>query len=219
MTRITNYITEAFADVPRTNNAMELQEELISNLTEKYNDQLSLGKTEDEAYSAVISSIGDLSELTEGLKARHVLSPESPEERKKSARHIAIAVMLFILSPAALILTANLFDQGVIGLVIMFAFIAAGVGLLIYNSASKPSYLKENESLIEEFKEFKAAKNKNKGMHDSLIVALWMIAVAIYFFYSFTYGTWAFSWVIFIIAVAVQNLLEALWAWRQSHEK
>ena len=168
MTRITNYITEAFADVPRTNNAMELQEELISNLTEKYNDQLSLGKTEDEAYSAVISSIGDLSELTEGLKARHVLSPESPEERKKSARHIAIAVMLFILSPAALILTANLFDQGVIGLVIMFAFIAAGVGLLIYNSASKPSYLKENESLIEEFKEFKAAKTKI-GMHDSLI--------------------------------------------------
>lgn len=219
MSKIRSYINTAFADVPKTKKALELQEELIANLMEKYNDQLAQGKSEEEAYTSVIANIGDLSELTEGMRERHVLSPENPIERKKSAMRIAVAVMLFILSPMAIVVSAEIFGQEIIGVLLMFIFIAAGTGILIYNAASKPRYAKEEESMIEEFKEFKAAKNKDKAWFDSLMSAFWMITVAFYLYFSFTTGSWAFSWIIFIVAAAIQNILKAFYAMRQHHEK
>ncbi|MDD2534159.1 MAG: permease prefix domain 1-containing protein [Eubacteriales bacterium] len=219
LNRIRSYINTAFTDVPKTKKSIELQEELIANLMEKFNDQLAQGQNEDEAYTAVIANIGDLSELTESLREHHVLSPENPVERKKIALRISIAVMLYILSPMALIFSAEVLQQEILGLLLMFIFIAGATGILIYNAASKPRYLKEEESMIEEFKEFKAAKNKDKAWLESISSALWLITVAIYFYLSFMTGSWAFSWIIFIIAAAVQNIIKAVITMRHSNEK
>ena len=112
------YINRSFENVPKTKKSIEMQEELIANLIEKYNDQCAHGKSEEEAYNFVIASIGDLSELTEGLKERHVLSSISPEERKRSARLVAIAVMMYILSPMILIATSEMYGNGTLGLVL-----------------------------------------------------------------------------------------------------
>lgn len=210
ISKIRQYITRAFEDVPKTKKSVEMQEELISNLIEKYNDQLAQNKTEEEAYNTVIAGIGDLSELTESLKERHVLSSISPEERKRTARNTAFAVMLFILSPMALIIGAEVFHQEIVGLATMFLFIACGTGILIYTQASKPKYHKEEETMIEEFKEWKSKKNRNKGVYDALGSAYWLIVVAIYLYVSFTYFNWHYSWIIFLIASAVFNILKAI---------
>lgn len=209
ISKIRSYISRAFEDVPKTKKSIDMQEELISNLVEKFNDQLRLGKTEEEAYTTVIAGIGDLSELTEGLKERHVLSAPSPEQRRQSAIIIAVAVMIYIMSPMALIFSNEVLHQDVLGLMIMFGMIAIATGLLVFHFASKPKYLKEDETMIEEFKEWKASKDKNKGLYDALSSAFWLIVLAIYFFVNFAYGWWAFSWIIFIIAAAVQNILKA----------
>ncbi len=208
--KIRSYINRAFEDVPRTKKSMEMQEELISNLIEKFNDQLKLGKTEEEAYTIVISSIGDLSELTEGMRERHVLSQPTPAQRKRSATVIAFAVMLYILSPMVLILFAESFGQAITGLAGMFSLIAVATGLIVYNQASKPKYLREDETLVEEFKEWKSARGKNKSIYQALSSAFWLIVVAVYLFISFTYMNWHYSWIIFIIAAAIQNIAKAL---------
>jgi hypothetical protein len=39
--------------------------------------------------------------------------------------------------------------------------------------------------------------------------AVWSIAVVLYFVISFTFGIWHVSWVIFIIAIAVDQLIRA----------
>lgn len=210
ISKIRQYITRAFEDVPKTKKSVEMQEELISNLIEKYNDQLAQNKSEEEAYNTVIAGIGDLSELTESLKERHVLSAISPEERKRSARNTAFAVMLFILSPMALIISAEILHQEIVGLATMFMFIACGTGILIYTQASKPKYLKEEETMIEEFKEWKSKKNRDKGLFEALGSAYWLIVVAIYLYISFTYFNWHYSWIIFLIASAVFNILKAV---------
>lgn len=209
--KIRTTITRAFDDVPKTKKSAELQEELISNLIEKFNDQLKAGKTEDEAYATVIAGIGDLSELTESLKEHHVLSAPSAKERQKSALFVSIAVGLYILSPMALIVTSEVFNAEVLGLVMMFTFIALATGLLIYNQASKPKYVKEDETMVEEFKEWKAAKDKDKALFGALSSAFWLIVVAIYLFVNFMYGWWPFSWIIFIVAAAIQNIARALY--------
>lgn len=208
--KIRKYITRAFEDVSKTKKSIEMQEELISNLIEKYNDQLIQNKTEEEAYNNVIAGIGDLSELTESLKERHVLSSISPQERKKVAANTAIAVMLFIMSPIILIVSVEVFNQEILGIASMFLFIALGTGLLIYTHASKPKYLKEEETMIEEFKEWKSKKNRNKGVEEGLTSAFWLIVVVIYLYTSFTYGNWSYSWLIFLIASALFNIIKAI---------
>ncbi|HAM63880.1 MAG: hypothetical protein A2Y20_03420 [Firmicutes bacterium GWF2_51_9] len=217
--KIRTYINRAFEDVPRTKKSMEMQEELISNLIEKFNDQLRLGKSEEEAYTSVIASIGDLSELTEGMRERHVLSGPTPQERKRSAMFVTIAVMLYILSPMVLIVFAQNFAAEITGLAGMFTLIAIATGLLVYNQASKPRYLKEDETLVEEFKEWKSSRQKNKSIYDALSSAFWLIIVAVYLYVSFTYMNWHYSWIIFIIGAAIQNIVKALLEMRGEHEK
>lgn len=217
--KIRTYINRAFEDVPRTKKSMEMQEELISNLIEKFNDQLRLGKSEEEAYTSVIASIGDLSELTEGMRERHVLSGPTPQERKRSAMFVTIAVMLYILSPMVLIVFAQNFGAEITGLAGMFSLIAIATGLLVYNQASKPRYLKEDETLVEEFKEWKSSRQKNKSIYDALSSAFWLIIVAVYLYVSFTYMNWHYSWIIFIIGAAIQNIVRALLEMRGDHEK
>lgn len=216
--KIRTYINRAFEDVPRTKKSMEMQEELISNLIEKFSDQLRLGKSEEEAYTSVIASIGDLSELTEGMRERHVLSGPTPQERKRSAMFVTIAVMLYILSPMVLIVS-ELFRSPISGLAGMFILVAIATGLLVYNQASKPRYLKEDETLVEEFKEWKSSRQKNKSIYDALSSAFWLIIVAVYLYVSFTYMNWHYSWIIFIIGAAIQNIVKAFLEMRGEHEK
>lgn len=215
--KIRNYIQRAFEDVPKTKKSTELQEELISNLVEKFNDQLRLGKTEEEAYQIVIAGIGDLSELTEGLRERHVLSAITPADRKRSAMFTAIAVGLFIISPMMVVLFSG-FGLETVGISMMFISIAVGVGLLIYNGASKPKYIREEETLVEEFKEWKSKTSKNRALHGSLGAAYGLIVVAIYLYVSFTYSSFHYSWIIFIISGAIYNIIRALYLMGQKDE-
>lgn len=208
--RIRTYIERAFADAPKSKKSTELQEELISNMIEKYNDQLRLGKTEEEAYTAVIAGLGDIEELVDGLRDRQVLSQPSAAERQRSALLVAIAVGTYILSPVVLIAFAAGLHQEILGLSLMLVLVAVATGVLIYNGASKPAYVKEEETLVEEFKEWKTGRSREKSITDSFFAGFSLIVVAIYLLVSFRYGIWAYSWIIFIIAAAIRNIAMAV---------
>ena len=213
--KIRAYIERAFADAPKTKKSIELQEELITNMIDKYNDQLREGKTEDEAYTAVIAGMGDIDELVDGLRERQVLSQPTAEERRRSALLVSIAVGLYILSPVALIVFAESFQQEILGLALMLALIAIATGLLVYNGAIKPRYAREEETLVEEFKEWKSGRAREKSILDSFFAAFSLIVVAIYLIVSFRYGAWAYSWIIFIVAAAIRNIAIAVFRMRE----
>ena len=101
--KIRAYIDHEFAGVPESKKVNELKEELTANLIEKYNEQLLHGKSEEEAYNAVITGLGDLSELVDSVRPHSMQGP-SEQERKKSALLTAAAVMMYILSPVMIIL-------------------------------------------------------------------------------------------------------------------
>ena len=61
------YIDDLFANAPSTVRAVELKEELYQNLTDKYNDLIAQGKSEESAYNIAIASIGDVDSLISGL--------------------------------------------------------------------------------------------------------------------------------------------------------
>ncbi|MCX7614589.1 MAG: permease prefix domain 1-containing protein [Clostridiales bacterium] len=208
---IRNYVEKLFEDAPKTRKATELKEEMIANLTEKLNYLTEAGKGEDEAFNIVVSGIGDISELFESLKEYSGYEPLQYQlQRKKNALIVSVSVMLYILSIVVLILSSEMLQlPGSISVSFMFIIAGAATGMLIYNSMSQPKYLKRDETMVEEFKEWKASQNKDKQIRRSISSAMWTLTVAIYLIISFAFGIWDISWIIFIIAAAVEQIIKA----------
>lgn len=198
-----------FEDAPRTSRANELKEELLANLIEKYNDLIESGNSEDEAVEKAISGIGDVDELLRGLKENDIFNyEEMKKERKKSALVISISVGLYIMSVVVLILFSEVFQANeVIGVSLMLTIDAVATGLIIYNAISRPKYMKSDDSMVEEFKEWKSVNNEKNKILGSIKSIVWTLIVALYFFISFVFQAWAYSWIIFIIGAAIEKII------------
>ncbi len=208
------YMDHLFAQTQPTKAAVELKEEMIQNLTDKYNDLLAEGKTPEAAFNIATASIGDISELLEQLKQEENQIPRYTEEqiqrsRQRSALCISIAVMLYILCVVPCIIWPRY------GVILMFVMIAAATGLLIYNSMTKLSYKKTNDTVVEEFKEWKSESDERKKTVKSINSAIGTIFLVLYFVISFSTGAWYITWLIFLISGAVQNIVKACFDLKQ----
>ena len=208
--RIRAYLEHAFADAPKTRRVEDLREELFSNLVEKYNDRLRQGMSEEDAYNAVIRSIGDIDELIDSVRGPSPLEPPPMRESSIRALRTAIAVALYIMSPFMVILL-----RGPWGIGAMFLFIAAATGLLIYNSMTKPPSARADDTIVEEFKEWHVKNDRQRDALNAFKGAYWSIVVGIYLFVSFLFGIWSFSWILFIMAAAVENIIKGVVALRR----
>lgn len=215
--KLRSYVEKIFEDAPKTKKAYELKEELIANLIDKYNDLKKAGKTDEESYNTAIANIGDIAELIQPLREDNVFAYQNNiAQRKKSAFLISIAVGLYIFSLIPAIVISELTDiPETVGVMIMFVFIGIATMLLVYNSVSKPKYRKEDDTVVEEFKEYVSEKEKDRSIMKSILSAIWTLILAIYFFISFKFGIWAYSWIIFILGAAITNIIEAIYKLRK----
>lgn len=204
------YVEALFEQAPKTRKAYELKEEMIQNLIEKYHGLCDEGKADDVAYNIAISSIGDTSELIAGLS--EPMAPLTPEELKKKnlyAGLTALAVVLYIISVIPLI-ALSVSGNEILGLTIMLSLVAVATGLIIFISMTKPKYHKAEDTMVEDFKEWKYTKDNRNEVLKSINSALWMLTVVAYFVISFGTGAWHISWIIFLIAVAIQQIIRAM---------
>lgn len=219
--RIRAYVDELFQSAPRTQKAYELKIELTQNLLDKYFALLSEGKSQDDAYNLTVMSIGDVQELFDGLNEDAPVPPPQPAPmpvmpgRSRSALVVTIAVMLYILSVVPLIALSALFSYSdlapILGVVIMFVFIAAATGLLVYNHMTKPKaqpYVAPG-TVVQDFKEWQSGKDHKKQMMKSIRAAFWPLVLAFYFLISFGTGKWYITWVVFLIAPAIDSIINA----------
>ena len=209
------YMDQLFSQTAPTRSAVELKEEMLQNLIEKYNDLLAEGKTPEAAYNIATASIGDISELLEQLKKEETQMPRYTEEqietsRLRSAICVSIAVMLYILS----VIPCIIWDD--YGVVLMFIMIAAATGLIIYNSMTKLHYQKSDGTVVEEFKEWQGENEERKKLQKANCSAIFSITVVLYIIISFTTGAWHITWVIFLISTAIQNIIKACFDLKRS---
>lgn len=208
--KLYRYVNSLFEDAPKNKKTYDLKEELLSNLDAKYTDLMSDGYPEEEACNIVISSIGDVDELITRLNSTDEVNSDLIDERKKkSALLVALAVGLYILSPCFVIFFNLLSLNEDLGVIPMFICIAVATGLLIYNGMTSPKYLKKDETLVEEFKEWKAANSENVRIRKSITSAMWITIVAIYLVISFYFNAWPYSWIIFVIGAAIEQIISA----------
>ena len=207
--RLREHIEGLFFNAPRNRKTIELKEEMLQNISEKYSDLLQEGKSEDEAYSIAVSGIGDV----RGLVAELIREDEMPSieymenQRQKSASLTAIAVMIYILSLVPIILGVVFsWNPGIIFLLFLM-FIATATGLLVYNSQTKPKYVRADDSVVEEFKEWQSGRDAEKRVRKSISTALWSVIVAIYLIVSMLSMAWHITWIIFPVGAAVEALI------------
>ncbi|MCL2860517.1 MAG: permease prefix domain 1-containing protein [Oscillospiraceae bacterium] len=217
---IRKHVNKLFEDAPKTKRAYDLKEELISNLNEKYNDLVASGKTEKESYDNVIAGIGDVSELVSNLETSNPMNElEQNKWRKKTALIVSISIGLYILAIISCIVISVTFESvGVSGNDLMdaipaiaFLVIAAiPTCIIVYHFMSKPKYIKVDNTLVEEFKEWKSVKEKNVSTRKAISSVLWSIIVLVYLVISFVFNAWAYSWIIFIIGAVLRNIITLL---------
>lgn len=203
--KIEEYVDELFENAPNNKKSMEFKEELLANLLEKYNDLVESGMEREAAYNKVIGSIGNIDDLFEddAIKETKEIS-----DKKKYARNIAIAVMMYILCPVSVILS-DVWGNETLGIVIMFVLIAAATGLIIYTNMSRPKYNKQDDTIVEEFKEWQSTKSSNYRAYKSIKSAITSITVVVYLLVSFLTFQWWITWVIFLIGGAVEKAVKA----------
>lgn len=180
----------------------------MQNLTDKYNDLISDGKTEDAAYHIAVASIGDVSGLIRDNGKE--TAPVAAHDRNRSGLFTAIAVALYILCVVPCILLQN--EAGV---VVMFVMIALATGLLIYNNHTKNRYQKEDDTMVEEFKAWKEDNKQNRQAEKAITGALWLITVGIYFYLSFATGAWHITWLVYLICAAVCMVVKGIFDLQQ----
>lgn len=216
--KLRNYIEGLFENAPSNRKTVELKEEMLENMEEKYADLIGEGKSPEAAFNIVVAGIGDVGALLKQLQDEPLSETQlatQQQYKQKSALRIAAAVMLFILSvlPLVIFTELELDFADVVGVPILFITVAIGVGLLIYNSMVKPQFIKdkeesdEDESIIDEFLEFKEESREHKKMRGALSTALWSLITVIYFIVSFATMAWHLTWLIFIVGCGIEALL------------
>lgn len=206
------YIDGLFKDAPPTKKTVELKEEILQNLIDKYDDLIMEGKSEEAAYNIAVAGVGDISALIADLGEWPQYQDPAPfpteeyeKSRRRSAILIPIAVALYILCIIPTMLISS--DMGT---VLMFIMIAIATGLLIYNNMMKVNYRKMNDTVVEEFREWNMSNRADRQIYKALSGALWAIVLALYFIISFATMAWYVTWVIFLIGGALNGVLKAV---------
>ena len=193
-----------------SNQTKFLKENLLKNSLKFYNDLINSNLTENEAYEKTISYINDMYNLVN--INQHSLE-EDPHPQKKSAILTSIAVMLYILCPVPIIVFESFgYYFEIFGLVLLFVMIAIATGLLIYNSMIKKKYFHNN------LYDYKYEYSKYYKLRKSISSIIWVLIVALYLFISFRYMIWSYSWIIFLIGAAIEQVLKAYFDYKEEKE-
>lgn len=210
MEKLEKYINELFQDAPKTKKVRELKDELTCDLEEKYKDLIKDGKSEQVAYREVISGIGDIEELLSTLSQETVSKKQinTQEIRKKNALVVSICVALYILMFIAIVVLDELVGAPDY-LIATVLFGGGGIPtcILIYHFMSIPKYEKEEEIFVEEYREHHHLTHRNREIRNSISSILWILTTIIYFLISFQFGAWNISWIIFIIAALIEEMI------------
>lgn len=209
------YMDHLFRDVKPTKKSVELKEEILQNLVDKYQDLLGEGKSPEAAFNIAVASIGDMEDLLAGLKKEELgVSPLDNEQieqgRKKSAILISVSVMLYIMSLLPPILLSDTSYSDRLAPALMFLIIAIATGLIIYNYLSQPRYYKKDDSIVEEFKEWQEQTDSSRRARKAISSALWSVVVVVYILISFWTMSWHITWVIFLIGAAIEGIIKAI---------
>lgn len=193
--KLIQYIDLLFAGTADTD---DIKQEILQNTLDRYDDLIAQGKAPEAAYSLAISGVGDIHEVLQqnvtDFKPQQTPEIKNDTADQKKNRNIkllrAAAIACFILCPIPVLILEN-----TLGVCLLLAMVAAGVGLLIYTG-------KEERDAIPE-------KDLRSPLHKSLHGIAWGSGITLYLLFSILTGAWYISWLIFPIIACTCSLINA----------
>jgi len=206
--KIETHVNALFANAPDQNHVLEIKEELLANLNDKYDDLISSGKSDDEAFALVISGIGDIENLLKDMGELPEYQPLALEKNKQlRGIFISMGIALYVLSIVPILLFSQ-FSNPDLGIVLALVICAAATGFIVFgNSISKTKYSKTDNSFVEEYKEKIAVDNDRVKLRNAMISSLWPLIVVFYLAFSFITQWWHISWVVFLVGACIQQMI------------
>ena len=221
--KIKNFIDGLFSDIPNTRSAVELKDELHANLQERYGDYIAQGKSESQAYSQAIASLGDVDELLQDVMPTKEFKKEAHHYRMRQARNVSIGVGLYIIG-AAILVSCTLFAQGfgwdedvfvAIGLMGLFLCAAPATTMIVYTNMSTPQEFKHvDEDEVRDNAFYQTKKGQSFKLYESIV---WPVVVALYLLASFSTYDWHVTWIIFPITALANTAMKGIIELRESH--
>lgn len=200
--QLISYVDLLFA---ATEDTEEIKQEILQNTLDRYDDLLEQGKTPQAAYSLAISGIGDISEILQHTTTPISIDvspaptvPAKPEKNRKLMR--AVAVAMYICCAVPVILLSN-YGEAILGVVLMFLLIAAATVLMILSDDGK----KKSESDCG----FGNSPAERDPLRRTISRIITTVSLCVYLLISFATGTWYITWLIFPIAGALNQLINA----------
>lgn len=119
---------------------------------------------------------------------------------------VAIGLYICCVTPCILLAETSLVA---ISAVFMFLMIAAATVIIVVN---KNSGTKPNTTMVESFKQWNNKKKATSALYKILVALLWVLISITYIYITFSAGIISASvtWVIFLVAGALQNLMRAI---------
>lgn len=206
--RIETYVNELFATMSNEQHILDVKEELLYNLNEKYNDLIAKGKIEEEAYTLVIASIGDINDLfCKGVHYGYTSPSDIEKKRNTKSTFVSLGISLYILSMAAFFVVGEYMSE-TIGIGAMILICADATGFIVYGaSISKTKYRKTDNSFVENYKEMVLENDRIAKIKWSISSSLWSLIVVVYLAVSFITQMWTVTWIFFLAGVFVQQLV------------
>lgn len=235
--KLGEHLDTVLGDAPDNPRTRELRTELYQNMCDRYDDAIAEGRSPAAAYNAAVTGLGDISSLIEedGSPVSATLvgnsDSEGEEETRRESRRaenrsawkryrtrtsilIPTAIVLYILSVIPVILLEDANEN--LGVVLMFSCVAIATGLLIFTHMSRPvgtlpaSTSGQTEKTPEGESENTAADSPRAKLRKTVSSVLWMVTILAYLAISFLTMRWEITWLIFLIAIAADHILEAL---------
>ncbi len=228
------YLNTMFMGLPETEEVKKAREELLQMMEDKYNELIGMGVPKNSAIGTIISEFGNVDELKESLGIKNaeaenseaeitekenepveiITEEEAAEYEKakiKQAIRTSFGVALLILSPAVLIFFAHFLANKVLAVILMFLFIAVGVGLFIINAYKGKKW----ERLRNVFDECSADEIKLTRTGKIINSIFWPTITIIYFLWSFIGNAWDISWAVWTVAPFLKIILNVIFKNRE----
>ncbi len=226
--KIKEYVFKLFESAPQTSRVNEAKEELLAGCIDKYNDLINSGKTDVEAYSEVISGIGDVNELLSTIieidKTKNFEKPYSQKSynstpkntdleifnlKKKRRTLISTGIFMFIFGFIVPTVISILdLDNLRFSIMLMFLLWSIALFLIIYGITS--TRLNENMENDDQI--------PSKGLRGPITSTLWCITVILYLFLSFITFRWDVTWLIFMFATIIQMIINYIFSPVRHHK-
>lgn len=221
--KIKNYVEFLFLDVPYSRKAEELKEEIVADMLLEYEKYLHEGKTENEAYSLVISSLENLDQLLIDVELNDEFRKQVTYYRRRNAINTALGVSMYIIGAAFLIgiggfgeYTGNSDFYGLIGLLILLLISAAATGLIVYTHMSTPAEYKDYNERADH--EFRYLDSKHSRLLTNVLSVYWTLITFIYLATSFVTGRWDITWIIWILGSVFYSILKTVFEMKYGAE-